>query len=265
MKNLYVILHKYILIYQSIMSINTDYKAAGVIFTNNTHIIAGYQQDEQNEQANTYAFSGFGGKKELSDNDNPNFTAIREMLEELFDIQVNSSNITNEQAKSNIELLEQMMYDLDNMNIVDKNIHSDVKIHLNYLIQINQASTIYSDEDREQNKIKVTNLIKEIMLIPVDKYIYHNSYVNFVYNFNQLEEILHIIRNHNFTSKYYDDIPINIIDLISKRKYSDGEIESLALLPLQENLQVHKLFIEDIQELVKPTVHTHHTIRILYR
>ena len=103
------------------------------------------------------------------------------------------------------------------------------------------------------------------MLIPVDKYIYHNSYVNYVYNFIQLEEILHIIRNHNFTTKYYDQIPTNIFDLITKRKKLNGEIESLSLLPLQEELQVHKLFIEDIKELVKPTVHTHHIIKVLYR
>ena len=107
---------------------HTDYKAAGVIFTNNTHIIAGFQQDEQ---TNEYAFSGIGGKKEDPDNANPKFTAIREMLEELFDIQVNLLDITNEKAKSNIDLLEQMIEDLDNMTIVDINIHIDIKSHLN--------------------------------------------------------------------------------------------------------------------------------------
>jgi hypothetical protein len=252
----YIIQYKFTTIYKIIMAIhkNIDYKAAGVIFTNNTHIIAGFQQDEQ---ANVCAFSGIGGKKEISDEEIPKFTAIREMLEELFDIQVNLLDINiKKQAKSNIELLEQMIFDLDNMRNIDINIHMDIKSHLNYLIQINQSSTIYSDEQVEQNKLKVNNLINQIILIPVDKYIYHNSYVNFIYDFTQLEEILHIIKNNNFTSKYYHDFPTNIIDLIAKRKRSSGEIKSLALLPLQENLQVHEYFIQDIKEIVSPTTHT---------
>ena len=241
---------------------NTDYQAAGIIFTNNTHIISGYQEDSETKR---YAFSGFGGKKEDFDEEKPAYTAIREMLEELFDIQVNLLNINIEKTNSNVELLQQMLDDLDNMSIIDINIHTDVKSHLNYLIELNQNMNIYSDEHIEKNKVRVNSLINQIMLIPVEKYIYHNSYVNYVYNFDQLEQILHIIRNNNFTSKYYDQIPTNILDLITKRKRAGGEIESLALLPLQEELQVHEYFIQDIKELGKPTVHTYHTIRILYR
>lgn len=234
-----------------------DYKASGIIFTNNTHIIAGYQEDSQ---TNKFAFSGFGGKKEVSDNNNPKFTAIREMLEELFDIQVNLSNSIKEKANSNIKFLQKLLDDLDDMNITFMNFNIHVITHINYLIQINQTLLIYLSNQIDQNKINVNKLIDQIMLIPVQRYINNNFYINYIYNFEQLEQILHIIKNHNFTSKYYDEIPINILDLITKRKKVSGEIESLALLPLQENLQVHKYFIKDIKELENPTVNMHYTV-----
>ena len=56
---------------------NKNYEAAGIIFTNNTHIICGYQEYSK---TNKFAFGGFGGKKEVSDNNNPAYTAIREMI-----------------------------------------------------------------------------------------------------------------------------------------------------------------------------------------
>jgi len=242
-----------------------EYQAAGVIFTNNTHIIAGYQEDsETDSETNTFVLSGFGGKKEPSDH-NSKYTAIREMLEEIFDIQVNLSNIIKEQTTSNIETLSQLLMDVENDNLIDQNGIKDVTEHINYLIKVNKNMYTYSADNVEQNKIKVNNLINFIMLIPVEKYIYHNSYVNYVYNFTQLEEIIHIIKNHNIKSKYYDEIPTNIFDLITKRKKLDGEIKSLALLPLQTDLLVHKYFIQDIEELVNPTVNSHYSIKVLYR
>jgi hypothetical protein len=237
---------------------NIDYKAAGIIFTNNTHIIAGYQEDSETNQ---FAFSGFGGKKEVSDNNNPKFTAIREMLEELFDIQVNLSTGIKEEAISNIESLEQMLADLDDINITFMNLNIHVIRHINYLIHVNQTLITYSDEQVDQNNIRVNKLIDQIIRIPVQNYIYENFYINYIYNFAQLEEILYIIKNNNFTSKYYDQIPTNIFDLITKRKkISSGEIESLALLPVQEDLQVHEYFIQDIKELINPTVNTQYTV-----
>jgi hypothetical protein len=133
------------------------------------------------------------------------------------------------------------------------------------LIKINQNIYSYSSEYIEQNEIKVNKLINEIMMLPEEKYIYHNSYVNFIYNFTQLEEILLSIKNYNIRSKYYDEIPTNIFDLITKRKKLDGEIKSLALLPIEKDLIVHNYFIQDIKELINPTADSYYSKKILYR
>ena len=58
----------------------SEYESAGIIFTDNKHILAGYQKTR---------FSGIGGhKEELFDNNDAKITAIREMLEELFGIEM---------------------------------------------------------------------------------------------------------------------------------------------------------------------------------
>ncbi len=54
--------------------------AAGIIFTNGTHVLAAHQYKDGRE-----IISGLGGKMELSD-PTPYYTAVRETLEELFDI-----------------------------------------------------------------------------------------------------------------------------------------------------------------------------------
>jgi len=60
------------------------YDSAGILFISNNMVLGGYQKN---------AISGFGGKKELSDKSYIE-TAIRETLEELFDIIPTSDLIT---------------------------------------------------------------------------------------------------------------------------------------------------------------------------
>jgi NUDIX domain len=62
--------------------------AAGIIFTNGTHVLAAHQYKDGRE-----IISGLGGKMELSD-PTPYYTAVRETLEELFDIQPPASLIS---------------------------------------------------------------------------------------------------------------------------------------------------------------------------
>jgi hypothetical protein len=61
------------------------YSSAGVLFTNGTHILGGYQPKKEFP-----CISGIGGKRELRDTSYI-YTGLREFLEEVFDI--NSSYI----------------------------------------------------------------------------------------------------------------------------------------------------------------------------
>jgi len=60
--------------------------SAGILFTNNTHVLAGYQLINKHNKQDEKVLSGFGGKKENDETDIQ--TAIRETLEELFEINV---------------------------------------------------------------------------------------------------------------------------------------------------------------------------------
>jgi hypothetical protein len=61
---------------------------AGCIFTNNTHILAGYQPNKK-----IPCISGFGGKRQ--GNEDFRITAIRETVEELFDMKDISMDLIN--------------------------------------------------------------------------------------------------------------------------------------------------------------------------
>jgi hypothetical protein len=56
------------------------YTCAGVLFTNGTHVIGGYQPKKESP-----CISGIGGKRELRDTSYI-YTGLREFLEEVFDI-----------------------------------------------------------------------------------------------------------------------------------------------------------------------------------
>lgn len=64
-------------------NIVTQPYGAGILFTNGTHILCGYQPNKKKA-----IISGFGGK--IKENETLNITAIRETLEELFDINPSS-------------------------------------------------------------------------------------------------------------------------------------------------------------------------------
>ena len=71
----------------------SEYKSAGIMFTDGKHLLAGYQKGATPEEGIGGYFGGIGGYKEKKfDNDDASFTAIREMLEELFDIKMTKKN-----------------------------------------------------------------------------------------------------------------------------------------------------------------------------
>jgi hypothetical protein len=63
------------------------YSSAGVLFTNGTHIIGGYQPKKESP-----CISGIGGKRELRDTSFI-YTGVREFIEEIFDLPNPSSYI----------------------------------------------------------------------------------------------------------------------------------------------------------------------------
>lgn len=63
------------------------YSCAGVLFTNGTHVLGGYQPKKESP-----CISGIGGKRELRDT-SCIYTALREFLEEIFSIEPSPSYI----------------------------------------------------------------------------------------------------------------------------------------------------------------------------
>ena len=63
------------------------YTCAGVLFTNGTHVLGGYQPKKESP-----CISGIGGKRELRDTSFL-YTGLREFLEEIFAIEPNPSYI----------------------------------------------------------------------------------------------------------------------------------------------------------------------------
>lgn len=89
------------------------------------------------------------------------------------------------------------------------------------------------------------------------KLIQNNTYIMIVYNFQNLEKMLSLVKKHKMVSPLYDTIPSTLLDLLLKRKLNAGspEISHLALLPLvshsKANPFVDPYFIEDMPLLLE--------------
>jgi hypothetical protein len=91
------------------------FKAAGCVFTNTTHILAGYNSKKN--------LSGFGGKRQ--GDESYRVTAIRETLEELFDISTVPMNLIeciDAKIKPSRTLIQKsyiiLVYSFDDLNII---------------------------------------------------------------------------------------------------------------------------------------------------
>jgi hypothetical protein len=84
------------------------------------------------------------------------------------------------------------------------------------------------------------------------RFLKNGSYLLLHYTFEDLEDILKTIRDYNVPSPYYDTFPLNVQDLFFHRKKVEGaEIQTLALLPLEEGMQLDDAFLSDIALLLK--------------
>lgn len=81
------------------------------------------------------------------------------------------------------------------------------------------------------------------------------DYVNLVYSFDDLVSILNFLYRLQIMSKFYDEFPQTVEDLLLKRKLIPGsEIQHLVLLPVIPAMALAKEFTEDIKSLLSGTV-----------
>ena len=163
-----------------------DFRAAGTLFTNGSHVLAAYQKDSSNPTV-----SGIGGKREGSETYME--TAMRETVEELFGV-------------------DKVSYGL------------------------------------------ICKLAIRLQPLHVQKI---NSYVLVVYNFNELEKIIEIVRREIKTSPVYLVFPKTVSDLVLNRVYEvepAPEIMHLAILPIVKNSIMDTEFVEDIRIVLKSDI-----------
>lgn len=163
-----------------------NFSSAGCLFSNEQFLLAGYQPRKQKP-----FLSGLGGKRE---GDESFFvTALRETIEELFEIQ-----------------------------------------------------TVPFE------------WIEEIQTTVVHKGIVKNGdYISVLYSFQDLESILHLLKQRGVESELYEIFPTSLFELIFKRKLLEypAEISHLTLLPLVlhsiETPFVSPYFIKDMRLLLQ--------------
>ena len=156
-----------------------DFTAAGVLFTNKSHVLVGWQLKDKP------TLTGLGGSRKQGENYVT--TAHREMIEELFDVE---------------------------------NVPPKLLITLQTMKRL---TTLQND-----------------------------SYVNIVYTFNTLQEILRHAYNCGVKTKIYKRFPLTIHDLVLLREPSQtSEIQSLAILPIASDININPEFQYDVDELMK--------------
>jgi len=162
------------------LPIITDFAAAGTLFTNGTHVLAGYQKDYTHP-----SISGIGGKREGGETYME--TALRETVEELFG-----------QVPVPLILLRRML-----------GLMEPRRVHKN------------------------------------------GSYVLVIYNFDDLEKIIKLVKYEGLPSPLYDTFPKSISDLLLDRKFDldaplKSEVSHLCLIPVMKNATIDVEFLEDL-------------------
>jgi hypothetical protein len=146
---------------------------AGILFTDQRMVLAGSRSNG--------VITGIGGKKK--GDETPYKTAIREMLEEIFELE---------------EMPETLM----------------------------------------------TEVFERIIAYDVIS----GAYTIFMCSFDDLKEIIDIVRNHRVKSVVYDELPRNIEELIFNRFHCEkSEFTHLVLLPYVPSMRIENYFLKDIR------------------
>jgi hypothetical protein len=159
-----------------------NYTSAGCIFIEKSLILSGYQKKKSK-----YIISGIGGKKEKNDK-NPIHTAIREMVEELFNVTTLSDKLLNEliQIKPKKTIITK-----NHVNFIFTFFQLDEMLEIMYDYKI--KSNIYSvfptciNELLFNRKINNNSEISHLCLLPIvkTKITIDNDFIN---DINSLDE-----------------------------------------------------------------------------
>jgi hypothetical protein len=163
-----------------------NYKSAGCIFIDKNLILSGYQKKNSK-----YIISGIGGKKENNDK-NPNHTAIREMIEELFDVTTLPDKLLNEL----IEIKpKKIITSKNHVNFIFTFFQLDEMLEIMYDYKI--RSNLYPifptciNELLFNRKINNNCEILHLCLLPIvkTKIIIDNDFMNDIYLLNDSTEL----------------------------------------------------------------------------
>jgi len=160
-----------------------DYNAAGIIFTDKIHILGGYQPHKR-----TPFISGIGGMKELSET--YMITAIRETLEELFDLENIPSILLYELVE---KLKDKPIMQNDNYISVICTFE-DLQIICNLLKEHNIVSRLYGEIPNNlsdlifKRKINKDSEIAQLCILPLVNHNIKNPFIDsyFINDINQL-------------------------------------------------------------------------------
>jgi len=163
-----------------------NYTSAGCIFIEKSLILSGYQKKKSK-----FIISGIGGKKENNDK-NPIHTAIREMIEELFNVTTLSDKLFNEL----IEIKPKKTIITNNhVNFIFTLFQLDEMLEIMYDYKI--KSNIYSvfptciNELLFNRKINNNSEISHLCLLPIvkTKIIIDDDFMNDIYLLNNDTDI----------------------------------------------------------------------------
>ena len=90
------------------------------------------------------------------------------------------------------------------------------------------------------------NLLNHLEGLRYTRKIVNGSYTLFVYSFDDLSTLLHLVKNYSSKSNLYENFPLTIQDLVFGRRISNIEVSHLCILPLKKTLKFDKYFISDL-------------------
>lgn len=190
----------------------TNFRSAGIVFTNGKVVLAGYQRKIRNGREISTFISGIGGATE--EGETPLQTAIRETVEEIYDFY-------SKRNKNNVNI---NINNNNNNSQIDCNLLRKIELDRNMLEEIEETLEYEMTEKSSGNGWE---------------------YTFFVCRFDQLEKIMDIVNsymiNRNGRVKrgiislaYPNGLPETIEDLLLEREDSCEiqEVISLCLLPV---------------------------------
>jgi hypothetical protein len=101
-----------------------------------------------------------------------------------------------------------------------------------------------------------TLLYEIITFISYTNVIVDPYYTCYVYTFTDLEKVLSIIRKYHMPSPFYRRFPRTLFELIFLRRAANTEVQTLALLPMYDDLHVAPEFQSDITLIKRGVVST---------